>query len=107
MTDILNVTTATGTRAEALAVLRSAVHNKFAASGQVTGPVAAAWWHNGEFGESEEWVVQLKTTSERRTDLERHLAEVHPWGGAAEFTAAPVDGSTYYSEWVRRTTLGR
>ncbi|MDX6739308.1 divalent-cation tolerance protein CutA [Actinocorallia sp. A-T 12471] len=102
----LNVTTALGTREEALALLRSAVKSRHAASGQIHGPVTAAWWHNGEYGESEEWVLLLKTTTANRAALETHLAESHPWGTTAEVTVTPIDGTPYYLDWITRTTTG-
>ncbi|GAB3669534.1 hypothetical protein GCM10027589_37230 [Actinocorallia lasiicapitis] len=73
MNAYLNVTTATATRAEALLIVRSSVKARLAASGQVAGPITAAWWHEDEYGETEEWTVLLKTTREKRRALEDHL----------------------------------
>jgi periplasmic divalent cation tolerance protein len=70
----------------------------------VSGPVASAFWHNGEFGTGEEWVVSLKTTVARYDELEAQLVEHHEWQNP-EVTAVPlVRASAAYVEWVERVT---
>jgi periplasmic divalent cation tolerance protein len=104
MADFLLVWTAAGDRDSAVELLRSAVREHLAASGQVAGPVATAFWHLGEFGEGEEWQVLLKTTADRYAALQAHLVEHHPWQNP-EVTAVPIsEGSTPYLEWVTRAT---
>ncbi len=66
--------------------------------------MASAFWHNGEFGQGEEWVVMLKTTAVRYTKLEAHLIEHHEWKNP-EVTAVPLArASAAYVEWVERVT---
>jgi periplasmic divalent cation tolerance protein len=106
MTEFLLVSTAAGDRESAIGLLRSAVQGRLAASGQVVGPVATAFWHLEEFGEGEEWQVLLKTTSDRYGELQAHLIEVHPWQNP-EVTAVRIsEGSALYLEWVSRATAG-
>ncbi|MCD0453714.1 divalent-cation tolerance protein CutA [Actinocorallia sp. API 0066] len=100
----LTATTALPSHQEALTLLRSTVQNRHAASGQIHGPVTAAWWHNGEYGESEEWILLLKTTTTRRPALEHHITTNHPWGPSAELTITPIDGSPTYLTWITQTT---
>lgn len=90
----LSVTTATTTRDDALALLRSAVKNRYAASGHIHGPVTTASWHTGAYTEGEAWILLLTTTMERRTDLETHLTTHHPEGPSAPLTITPITGST-------------
>ena len=104
MGEFLLVSTAAGDRDSAIALLRSAVRERLAASGQVVGPVATAFWHLGEFGEGEEWVVLLKTTGDRYAELQAHLIEQHPWQNP-EVTALTIsEGASPYLEWVSRAT---
>lgn len=84
-------------------MLNSAVKARLAASGQVLGPAVTAFWHLGEFGNGEEWIVVLKTTEERYPDLEAHLIKVHPWDNP-EVSFTPLGGSAAYLDWVRRAT---
>lgn len=104
MTDLLAVSTATPSRESGLRLAESAIDAGLAAGGQVSGPVASAFWHNGVFGQGEEWVVSFKTTAARYDELEAHLIEHHEWQNP-EVTAVPlVRASAAYVEWVERVT---
>jgi periplasmic divalent cation tolerance protein len=104
MADYLLVSTTAESRETAMDLLRSAVRAKLAASGQVFGPAAAVFWHQGELGEGEEWQVLLKTTTGRYPDLEAHLLAVHPWDNPEVSFTAIEGGSARYLEWLARTT---
>jgi periplasmic divalent cation tolerance protein len=104
MTDLLIVSTATPTREAALKLAESAIGAGLAAGGQVFGPVASTFWHEGKFGTGEEWTVSFKTTTLRYSDLEAHVIEHHEWTNP-EVTAVPIaHASAAYVEWVERTT---
>lgn len=104
VTEVLTVSTATPTREAGMRLAESAITAGLAAGGQVTGPVASAFVHNGEFGQSEEWVVSFKTTAARYAELEAHLVEHHEWKNP-EVTAVPLArASAAYVEWVERVT---
>lgn len=81
----------------------SAVSAKLAAGAQIIGPVTSVFWHHGDYGTGEEWLVLLKTTSDSYSALERHLVDRHEWTNP-EITALPfVAGLDGYLEWVGRT----
>lgn len=103
MADYLQVSTAAETRETAVELLNSAVKERLAASGQVFGPAVTAFWHQGEFGNGEEWTVVLKTTKDRYADLEAHLIAAHPWANP-EVSFTPLGGSAAYLDWVSRAT---
>jgi periplasmic divalent cation tolerance protein len=104
MTQLLEVTTATPSREAALRLAESAIRAGLAAGGQVSGPVASFFWHNGEFGQGEEWKVSFKTTEARYADLEAHLIGNHEWQNP-EVTAVPLSrASAAYASWVERVT---
>lgn len=104
MTQVFEVSTATQTREAALRLAESAIRAGLAAGGQVTGPVDSFFWHNGEFGQGEEWSVSFKTTETRYTDLEAHLIAHHEWSNP-EVTAVPLArASAAYVAWVERVT---
>lgn len=99
----LLVITAAGTRDEAAQLARSAVAARLAASAQVHGPVGSFFWHLGEFGEGEEWVAVLRTTTERYDELEQHLLTEHPWENP-ELVALKIEaGSATYLAWLNRS----
>lgn len=104
MTDLLTVSTAAPSREVALRLAESAITAGLAAGGQVAGPVASFFWHEGEFGQGEEWTVSFKTTTARYPDLEAHLVAEHEWKNP-EVTAVPLArASASYVDWVQRVT---
>ena len=104
MPEYLLVSTTADSRDSAADLLRSAVRERLAASGQVFGPALSAFWHQGEFGEGEEWQVLLKTDADRYPELAAHLVEKHPWQNP-EVTAYKIaEGSAPYLEWISRAT---
>ncbi|WP_405985635.1 divalent-cation tolerance protein CutA [Streptomyces sp. NBC_00872] len=104
MADVWQVSTATGTREEAVALAKSVVTARLAAGAQVVGPVVSVFWHRGEFGTGEEWQLLLKTRADRYPELETHLLRHHPWDNP-EVAAVPlVAGSAAYLRWVGTTT---
>jgi periplasmic divalent cation tolerance protein len=104
MTEVLSVSTAAPTRESALRLAESAIKAGLAAGGQVAGPVESFFWHEGEFGQGEEWSVSFKTTAARYAALEAHLVANHEWKNP-EVTAVPLArASTAYVEWVERVT---
>lgn len=104
MTDVVQVSTATESRAAAEELARSAVGKRLAAGAQITGPVISAFWHLGEFGTGTEWRLVLTTQMDRYSELEAHLLKHHPWDNP-EIAAVPVlAGSAAYVHWVKAST---
>jgi periplasmic divalent cation tolerance protein len=104
MPEYLLVSTTADSQDGAAMLMRSAVRERLAASGQVFGPALSAFWHLGKFGEGEEWQVLLKTEADRYAELEAHLIEKHPWQNP-EVTAIKIaEGSAPYLEWISRAT---
>lgn len=104
MSGYLQVSTAAATRNEAVRLAGSAVEAGLAAGAQVIGPVVSVFWHEGEYGEGEEFQVVFKTTDARFDELESHLLDRHSWNNP-EVTAVPITaGSADHLTWVERTT---
>lgn len=104
MTDVWQVQVAAPTKEMATTLAQGAVQARLAAGAQVIGPVTSVFWHDGEFGTSEEWLAVLKTTSTAYPKLEAYLVEHHEWTNP-EISAVPlVDGLAPYLSWVERTT---
>ncbi|MFD5788552.1 divalent-cation tolerance protein CutA [Streptomyces sp. NPDC127037] len=101
MTECLQVTTATETQEQAVALAGSAVQARLAAGAQIVGPVTSVFWHLGEYGTGEEWQVILKTTQERYEELEAHLLKEHPWDNP-ELCAVPIaQGADRCLQWIK------
>jgi periplasmic divalent cation tolerance protein len=106
MSGYLQVSTAAATREEAVRLAGSAVEAGLAAGAQVVGPVVSVFWHEGQYGEGEEWQVVLKTTEGRYAELEARLLAEHSWTNP-EVSAVPITaGAAAYLDWLDRTTKG-
>jgi periplasmic divalent cation tolerance protein len=104
MSDYMQVTTTSDSRNVAVRLARSSVEAGLAAGAQVVGPVVSVFWHLGEYGETEEWQIVMKTTAARYMELEAHLLREHPWDNP-EVTAVEIAaGSRQYLDWLDRTT---
>ncbi|MCW2900413.1 MAG: cation tolerance protein CutA [Streptosporangiaceae bacterium] len=88
----------------AMDLLRSAVQARLAASGQVFGPAASVFWHEGELGEGEEWQVFLRTTTDRYPELEAHLKSEHPWENPEVSFTVIEGGAAPYLQWLTGAT---
>lgn len=104
MVEFVQVTTATGSREAAVTLARSVIEARLAAGAQVVGPVVSLFWHQGSYGEGEEWQAVFKTTADQYPELEKHLVDNHPWQNPEVTAVALVAGSVPYLEWVRATT---
>ncbi|RJQ92318.1 divalent-cation tolerance protein CutA [Amycolatopsis panacis] len=104
MADRLLVMTTTPDRESAARIASSAVARRLAATTQVRGPVTAYFWHLGETGEGEEWIVTFKTTKARYDALEAHIRAEHPWDKPEVTGVELVRGSADYLGWVEIAT---
>ncbi|URN17796.1 MULTISPECIES: divalent-cation tolerance protein CutA [Streptomyces] len=103
MTDHVQVSTATPTQEDAVALAGSAVRARLTAGAQVIGPVTSVFWHLGEYGTGQEYKVLLTTTRERYPALEAHLLAEHPWDNP-EVVAVPITaGAPRALKWIRNS----
>lgn len=102
MTGVLQVATATETKAAAIELAGEAVRMRLAASAQVKGPVTSAFWHLGDFGTGEEWEAVFLTTEERYPELEAFLLASHPWQNPQVTAVAVVAGARACLDWARQ-----
>lgn len=65
MTGLVQVSTATETREQAVQLAQSLVRERLANGAQIVGPVTSVFWHNGEFGTGEEWQLLMKPAPTR------------------------------------------
>ncbi len=62
------------------------------------------FWHNGEFGQGEEWKITLKTTADRYAELEAHLTDKHEWKNPEVTAVQLAEASAPYVAWLERVT---
>lgn len=103
----LQVQTTTDSRAEAMELAQGAVEARLAACAQVAGPVASAFWWEGEVERAEEWTVLLKLPADRFDELADFLVERHSYD-EPEIIALPiVAGTANYLDWIAQETRPR
>ncbi|MFE6956976.1 divalent-cation tolerance protein CutA [Streptomyces sp. NPDC057696] len=102
--EYLQGATATENRDDAKRLAQSAVQAKLATGAQIIGPVDTAFWHNGEYGEGQEYRILLKTRSDKYTELERHLIEHHPWTNPEVVATEITAGSAACLAWINTYT---
>jgi periplasmic divalent cation tolerance protein len=103
MTEYVQVSTATETKEQAIALAGPAVQQRLAAGAQVIGPVTSVFWHLGEYGTGEEWQLLLKTTADRYPELEAYLLEQHPWDNPEVCAVPIVLGAERCKTWIRES----
>ncbi|MEU8757947.1 divalent-cation tolerance protein CutA [Streptomyces sp. NPDC048659] len=101
MSEYVQVSTATETKEQAIALAGPAVEQRLAAGAQVIGPVTSVFWHLGEYGTGEEWQLLFKTTTERYPELEAYLLEHHPWDNPEVCAVPIVLGAERCKAWIR------
>jgi periplasmic divalent cation tolerance protein len=71
------------------------------ASVQITGGVRSMSWFDDDFGDCEEWRLDIVTTTARRPELERFIMDNHPYGQPS-IMICPVLGNKDFLSWVNR-----
>jgi periplasmic divalent cation tolerance protein len=102
--EYVQVATATETREQAADLARGVVQAKLAASAQIIGPVGSVFWHQGEFGVSEEFKLVFHARADRYPEIEEHLIGHHPWKNPEVVATPIVRGSADYLRWIANTT---
>jgi periplasmic divalent cation tolerance protein len=100
MTDYMQVTTTTETKADAQAIASAVVEQRLAGCVQIIGPIASTYWWEGKIETAEEWLCVIKSREDLYEELEKAIQEVHPYE-VPEILAIPVTrGSKSYLAWL-------
>lgn len=97
---LLQVITATGSRAEAEQLAQTMVAERLAACGQVSGPLTSHYWWEGRMDSAEEWYCVLKTTTPLFPALEARIHQLHSYQNPEIIAVPVVSASTAYAAWV-------
>jgi periplasmic divalent cation tolerance protein len=100
MTDFVQVTTTTGSRADAEKIAAELVARRLAGCVQVGGPITSTFRWQGNVETAEEWMCVVKTTRAQLPAIQTLLKEIHSYD-VPEIIATPiVDGSPAYLQWL-------
>jgi periplasmic divalent cation tolerance protein len=85
-------------KAEALA--RTLVERRLAACINIVGPIRSIYRWKGQIENEQEFLLLIKTTSERAAELESAFAELHPYELPERVELGMEGGSAAYLEWI-------
>ena len=100
MSDLIQITTTTGTREVAERIAVELVDLRLAACVQVSGPITGTYRWQGKVENAEEWLCTAKTSRDKLPAIQDLLKRLHPYE-LPELIASPiVDGSAAYLKWL-------
>jgi periplasmic divalent cation tolerance protein len=104
MGEYVQVQTSIPSRERGLEIARSVIDAHLAACAQVVGPMVSTYRWKGEVRVDEEYLLLIKTTTDRYADLEAHIHELHSYS-VAEIICVPINaGLASYLEWMDEET---
>lgn len=100
MADALQVLCTTDSRDEAESIAEALVSERLAACAQIAGPITSIYRWEGEVERAEEWLLLVKTTTERFDEAEDAIRQMHSYD-TPEIVALPIErGSEDYLRWL-------
>jgi periplasmic divalent cation tolerance protein len=104
MGDYLQVTTTTDSGPAAERIASELVNRRLAGCVQIVGPIQSVYRWQGAVERAEEWLLLIKTTTERYAAVEAAIRELHSYE-VPEIIATPITaGSDGYLTWLRDQT---
>lgn len=100
MADYLLAMTTVGSEEDGVRLARALVERRVAACVNLSGPVRSVYHWKGKLEYDHERVLLIKTRAEHFGELEKTLAELHPYE-VPELIALPIErGSAAYLGWL-------
>lgn len=91
-------------REEAERIVDAAVTGRVAAGAQISGPIVSTYWWKGEIQRNDEYLILMKTTTDRLDDLIVVVREAHSYE-TPEIVAVPIEGGLAdYLNWITAET---
>ncbi len=100
MSDILQVSTTTGTREIAERIAVELVDLRLAACVQVSGPITSTYRWQGQIENAEEWLCTAKTVCAQLPAIQEVLKRLHPYEVPELIATEIVGGSEPYLQWL-------
>ena len=90
---------------KAMEVSRKLVKERVAACVNILPNVLSIYHWKGKIEESKEWILMIKTSPDRYSDLERVLNKIHPYDVPEFISFLSSKQSKAFGEWVGTETL--
>jgi len=89
--------------AEAFRIAENSVQDKLAACANILPKTSSVYWWEGVVQSSEEYVVILKTTTEKFANLEHSIKKMHSYENPCIIMLDIKDGSKQFLGWIEET----
>ena len=100
MTEIIQVVTTTGSRADAERIGRELIERRLAACVQIDGPIASIYLWQGAIESADEWRLSIKSLGSLFPQLEAAVRALHPYETPEILATAVVGVSEAYRQWL-------
>jgi len=93
-----------GSEEEALQIANALVKDHLAACVNLISPIRSIYRWEGKIWDEREWLLLIKTQTQRFEQLERRIKSLHSYT-TPEIISIPITrGSLPYLDWIRETT---
>jgi periplasmic divalent cation tolerance protein len=93
-----------GSEEEALQIANALVKDHLAACVNLISPIRSIYRWEGKIWDEREWLLFIKTQTQRFEQLERRIKSLHSYT-TPEIISIPITrGSLPYLDWIRETT---
>jgi periplasmic divalent cation tolerance protein len=100
MKEFVQITTTTGSRADAERIAAELVSRRLAGCVQISGPIHSTYRWQGKTVTSEEWLCTVKTGRDQLVAIQQLMDELHGYE-VPELIATPIiGGSEKYLKWL-------
>ena len=100
MADARIVLTTVGLMEKAEQIATALVERRLAACVNIVGPIRSIYRWKGAVGREQEYLLLIKTTTERAAELAAAFAELHAYELPEQVELAIDGGSVAYLEWL-------
>jgi periplasmic divalent cation tolerance protein len=83
------------------------VEERWAACGQVQGPIESTYHWEGRVERASEWYCHLKTTRASAPGLGARIRQLHPYDTPEIIVLPVVDGDPDYLRWIEASVAAR
>ncbi len=104
MAEYVQALTTVESEEAAVTLGRGIVEARLAACVQIVGPIRSLFWWEGKLDDAREWQLLMKTTTERLSELERHIKANHSYDTPEIIETEIIGGSAEYLDWVSAET---
>ncbi len=104
MSESLVVLVTCGSEEETLKIAHALIEERLAACVNLVSPIRSIYRWEGKVWDEKEWLLVIKTQTERFEDLEKRVKSLHSYS-VPEIIALPIiKGSSSYLNWLKVMT---